>query len=292
MMRRPPIVGVPALAKWRLRPVRADRLALALLACAASRSAAGPNRKPKISAVKNAPPGPERDVAEEVEDVAAVGQGRQPVEHQGQLPFCRPRAACPIRRIASTTRQTRLPLEPLTSTTSPASSSRVEPGAPAPRALSAQRPRRSSGSASCSARIRGPTQWTTGDPPPSPGARPAPRAARPRRPRAPACRPGSRSAAPGECGRRRPRARAAASAASAGRHRGRVGVEGVVEQLDGRALAPVERQRLAPAPPAGRRPAARARRAPAPGRRPAPAAAASAPSAFSAKCRPAVPTLR
>ena len=202
------------------RPVVADRLAL-VLDPAQQVDQRPPEDEAEDQRREESRPRPEGDVAEQVEHVAAVGQGGQPVEHPLFLAVKTARLARRRRR----QRRARLfaALEPLTSTTSPASPGHRAGGqllgvsAQAPRWLGQGLVQVAHPGTDAMDEIDLRHSRVIGQP----GAarsRPAP---------VPACRPGSRPAPASQCGQR----------GKARRHRGRVGVEGVVDQAQARQVS-------------------------------------------------------
>ena len=118
------MVGVPALAMMcDLRPVGADRLALALPQAQAVDDGRARTGTRTISAGDHRAAGAEGDVAEDVEDGELVGQFDEPIEHRLNLvrtrfPTCHARTDSV--RSALTIGPMREPSEPLTMTASPA----------------------------------------------------------------------------------------------------------------------------------------------------------------------------
>ena len=120
------MVGVPALVRmWLSGP--SLRIGWPRPWRTRSSSISGrPNRKPKSERGEEGAAGAEGDVAEDVEDAEVLRQLGEVVEHRAASPLRRVATgrASPMRLIASTTRPTREPCEPLTMAMSPASSSR------------------------------------------------------------------------------------------------------------------------------------------------------------------------
>ena len=101
-----------------LRPVIADRLALALLAAQkVNQRAAKQETKDQRRGKGHARA--EGDIAKQVKDVAAVRKLGQPIQHYASP--CAAAAGCPNLRKASTMSDTLMPFDPLTKMMSPAS---------------------------------------------------------------------------------------------------------------------------------------------------------------------------
>ena len=235
-----------------------------------------------------AAPGADRDVAEEVEDAAAIRELGKPVKHL-RSPFFRLRALPHFAQGVNDQTDFRA-LGAFDQKDVPRVDQTARPGRKL-RAVSTHSPRWPRGRAACSALILGPTQWIMT-----------------------AASPGCRAMASCKCGLGRAKLQhvtqdrdpaaaadpadaifvglAAIRTSSACSHRGRVGVEGIVDQIEEGFLDDIQKDPFALTPP-GRGDCQRPRSCAAIiGSAPRASATAKAPSAFRrAKWRPGVETL-